>query len=133
MTIFQIKHSYGIIGHSLQFSLNSSFTDAEVIDLAVFLQFKAEEIISEMVTLDLSTVVNFLAYYGAAIINSPSDSSIEIDMYTERSKRCGKWYVENFDRLDIEYGQKATEYLDEIAELFFSNHPELKTAAGAVI
>lgn len=115
---FILKHHYDIGDRSVLFSLDG-LTEHEVKDLAVYLQFKAENLLDVTISLDNITIVQFLEHYGAVIKSRDQSNLIDpsdltpIEMYYERESRiCGNnWYAEHYSEFDAKYGVQATEFL----------------------
>lgn len=121
-TKYILMHHYDIGDRSVHFSVDG-LTIQEVKDLAVYLQFKAENLLDDSVSLDNISVVQFLEIHGAKIIDqsvlTKEDFNplgmILIDMYDERESRiCGNnWYAEKYDSFDLKYGEVAANFLLE--------------------
>lgn len=112
MCTYQIKHHYDIGDRGIFIKFLDTSKSEEVKNLAVYLQFKAEEILDETITLDNMTVAQFLWLHGAKILDKVPNEFCEIDMYVDRSERCGhKWYTQNFREYDEKYGEQATKFL----------------------
>jgi hypothetical protein len=112
MISYQIKHNYDIGDRGVFFEFHESYKTEEVKDLAVYLQFKAEEILDDTITLDNMTVAHFFELQGAKILENRPQEFCEIDMYYDCQGR-GKWYQQSFSEYDKKYGIQATEYLIE--------------------
>lgn len=117
-----LMHHYDIGDRSVHFSVDD-LTIQEVKDLAVYIQFKAENLLGDTVSLHNITIVQFLEIHGAKIIdecvlnkeNFNPVGMILIDIYEERESRiCGNnWYAEYYDSFDLKYGEVATNFLLE--------------------
>ncbi|HGS5694439.1 TPA: hypothetical protein ACMDWD_003384 [Vibrio cholerae] len=111
-TFFRVTHEYDIGDRSVYFSFDESQIDETAKELAVYLQFKAEHAINDELALDNVTVVRFLILFGAKQLESePNGDITTIDMYWDRERSCGPWYLENYESLDEKYGDKAHEFL----------------------
>lgn len=129
-----LMHHYDIGDRSVHFSVDC-LTIQEVKDLAVYIQFKAENLLDDTVSLDNITIVQFLEIHGAKIIDqcvlNKEDfdpvGMILIDMYDERESRiCGNnWYAEHYDSFDIKFGEDAT--------IFLKNKSDGKNWNGSMI
>lgn len=86
----------------------------QIKNLAVFIQFKAEEMFSDSVVLLNSEIVGYLKRFGAKVIDTEPESFIEIEMKSDRDVRNGDWRMETYKELDAVYGAKATVYLQKI-------------------
>lgn len=112
-----LMHHYDIGDSSVHFSFEG-LTAQEVKDLAVYIQFKAENLLDDTVSLHNITIVQFLEIHGANIIdecvlnkeNFNPVGMILIDMYEERESRiCGNnWYAEHYESFDSKYGEVAS-------------------------
>lgn len=117
-----LMHHYDIGDRSVHFSVDG-LTIQEVKDLTAYIQFKAENLLDDTISLDNITIVQFLEIHGAKIIDqcvlNKKDFNpvgmILIDVYDERESRlCGNnWYAEKYDSFDLKYGEDATNFLLE--------------------
>ena len=120
-----LMHHYDIGDRSVHFS-GEGLTIQEVKDLAVYIQFKAENLLSDTVSLSNITIAQFLETHGAKILKENVLSLIGfnplgmilIDMYEERESRiCGNnWYAENYEAFDSKYGEAASTFLKAKSE-----------------
>lgn len=111
-TYFRVTHEYDIGDRSVYFSFDESQIDETAKELAVYLQFKAEHTIDDEIALDNVTIVRFLLLFGAKQLDSkPNDDVTTIDMYWDRERSCGDWYLANYELLDEKYGDEAHEFL----------------------
>lgn len=118
-TFFRVTHEYDIGDRSVYFSFDESQIDETAKELAVYLQFKVEHEIDDMIVIDNVTVVRFLELFGANQLESkPSGDFATIDMYWDRERSCGDWYLNNYKSLDKKYSDKAQEILCSEAEAF---------------
>lgn len=116
--IFRLTHEYDIGDRSIYFTFDESKIEETVKELAVFLQFKAEEMFNDSICLDHQTIMKFLALFGAELIESkPTNVSFNtIDMYWDRERSCGDWYESSFSVLDKKYSDKAIAFLKSEAK-----------------
>lgn len=115
MGVYQIKHHYDVGDRGVFIKFLDLSKSEEVKNIAVYLQFKAEEILDESVTLDNITIVQFLTLLGAQILDNEPKEFYEIDMFYDRVDRCiGRWH--EYRLYDEKYGKQATEYLKEKAK-----------------
>ena len=112
MGAYQIKHNYDVGDRGIFIKFLDLSKSEEVKNIAVYLQFKAEEILDETITLDNMTIAQFLWLQGAKILDKEPHEFCEIDMYIDRSERCGsRWYQDSFNEYDKKYGEQATKFL----------------------
>jgi hypothetical protein len=69
--IFRLTHEYDIGDRSIYFAFDESKIDETAKELAVFLQFKAEEMFDDSICLDHQTIMRFLSLFGAEQIEPP--------------------------------------------------------------
>lgn len=110
---YKLYHQYDTRDRSVCFEM-SGMPISQVKNLAAYVQFKAEAILGDTVSLDNVTVVQFLVLHGAKIVQSFSDSESNdvypIDIYSERESRICKyprWYNSKYPILDSQYGESA--------------------------
>lgn len=115
--VFRLTHEYDIGDRSLYFTFDASEPDVTAKELAVYLQFKAEDMFDNSICLDHITIIRFLSLFGAKQLDSkPEDSEFEtIDMYWDRESSCGDWYSGRFGYLDKMYSDKASTFLKDEA------------------
>ena len=118
---FRLNHAYNISRECIHFTFEKSNNIEEhVIELAVYLQFKAENSIDICISLSDEIVVRFLTLFGAQVLDVKPDygslSCTHIDMYQARESRCGYWYNEKYTDFDKKYGEKAEAFLLDQAE-----------------
>lgn len=112
MGAYQIKHNYDVGDRGVFIKFLDLSESEEVKNIAVYLQFKAEEILDETITLDNMTIAQFLWLQGAKILDIEPHEFCEIDMFFDRSERCGsKWYKHSFSEYDEKYGEQASKFL----------------------
>ncbi|WP_342609092.1 hypothetical protein [Vibrio tritonius] len=118
ITFFRLTHEYDIGDRSLYFTFDESKIEETAKELAVFLQFKAEEMFDNSICLDHQTIIKFLALFGAEQIESkPTNVPFNtIDMYWDRERSCGDWYKGSFGELDKKYSDKAIMFLKSEAD-----------------
>ncbi|OIH11959.1 hypothetical protein A7M79_00275 [Acinetobacter baumannii] len=110
MSCYQITHSYDALDQKVFIKVPDHINSEEVKSLAVYVQFKAEEMLDETITLSNMTVAQFLYLQGAKILDAEPQSFSEIDMYFARSDKCGgRW--NDFSLYDEEYGEQASGFL----------------------
>lgn len=117
-----LVHHYDVGDCSVHFS-GGGLTIQEVKDLAVYIQFKAENLLGDSVSLENITIAQFLEMHGAKIIdqcvlskdNFNPVGMILIDIYDERESRiCGNsWYSDHYDSFDTKFGEVAASFLLE--------------------
>lgn len=107
--VYKLFHCYDIGDQSVYFTYGKCSPLAH--DLAVYIQFKCETLFDDSIALSNKTVADFLVAHGAIIIDKPSRTDLEIDMYFDREKRCGEWYLNNYDKFDERYGVHAESFL----------------------
>jgi hypothetical protein len=112
-TIFKLFHAYG--GKVIHFVLDNTSVVAG--DLAVYMQFKAEiECDDYSICLDNDVVFDFLKRFGAKEVELPVQEEIEnIDMYTDRERRCGEWYNSNYAVFEQNYSEQAQATLNSFS------------------
>lgn len=111
MAAYQIKHDYDIGDRWVFIKFLDLCKSEEVKNIAVYLQFKAEKIFHETITLDNMTIAQFLWLQGAKILDNQPHEFCVIDMYHDTTERCGKWYHHNFNEYDEKYGEQASKFL----------------------
>ncbi|AKQ32518.1 MULTISPECIES: hypothetical protein [Acinetobacter] len=111
MSAYQIKHNYDIGDRGIFIKFLDQPKSDEVKNLAIYLQFKAELILDESITLDNMTIAQFLWLQGAKILDNKPDTYCVIDMYFDRYERCGEWYRHSFSAYDEKYGEQASKFL----------------------
>ncbi|MCX3035242.1 hypothetical protein OFK41_13620 [Acinetobacter baumannii] len=110
MSCYQIKHYYDALDQKVFIKVPDHINREEVKSLAVYVQFKAEEILDETISLSNMTVAQFLYLQGAKILDTEPQNFSEIDMYFARSDKCGgRW--NDFSLYDEKYGKQATNFL----------------------
>ncbi len=112
---FRVKHAYDIGDQSIYFHIND--TKENVTDLAVYIQFKAECMYGDTISLENVTIVRCLTLFGAQILSvKPNGRLNTIDMYHDRQARCGEWYANNYQRMDERYNHTLAEFLKNEAK-----------------
>lgn len=113
---FKLTHEYDIGDRSIYFVFDESKAEVTAKELAVFLQFKAENVLHDCIDLDHPIIMKFLALFGAEQIKSiPANAAfITIDMFWDREECCGDWYNNIFGVLDKKYSEKATTLLKNV-------------------
>lgn len=115
--VFRLTHEYDIGDRSLYFTFDAGELDVTAKELAVYLQFKAEEMFDNSISLDHITIIRFLSLFSAKQLDSKPNEEFEtIDMYWDRESRCGDWYLGRFEDLDKKYNDKAIEFLNAEAD-----------------
>lgn len=110
--IYGICHTYDI-GDQTVFCSYSNFAPSAA-DLAVFLQFKAEELIDEAVIVSHKTTAKYLELFGAQRIEAkPCGTILSLDMYIEREQRCGTWFATRFVELGNQYSGITEAFIKE--------------------
>lgn len=108
--VFGICHTYDIGDQTVYFEVDEF--DKSVIDLAVYLHFKAEEIIDEVVCVSNQTTAKFLELFGGKRRDKkPNTNVIKLDMYIEREYRCSEWYTTEFINLDSKYSEMTEAFI----------------------
>lgn len=117
-SIFRLKHEYDIGDRSIYFTFNENNTEETAKELAVFLQFKAEEMFDNSICLDHQTIMKFLSLFGAEQLESKPDNGVYnvIDMYWDREQNCGDWYRGELIELDKKYSDRAVSFLKSEAK-----------------
>ncbi|WP_167564515.1 hypothetical protein, partial [Acinetobacter pittii] len=93
------------------FSFEKNSICENPIDLAVYLQFKAETIYDESISLDINTIIEFLELFGAKMITGDVVNFKNINLHFEREKRCEKWYQATYELIDNKIGEKTKDFL----------------------
>lgn len=103
---------------SVYFTFDQNHAEESAKELAIYLQFKTEDTIDDEIRLNGMTIVRFLALFGAKNVDKRTgDSLIDIDMYWDRERSCGDWYLDNYESMDKKYGELAQTFLrSELAE-----------------
>lgn len=115
--IFKITHAYDVGDRSVYLSFDEKQIDETVTELAVYIQFKAENTIEDGVSLDNATIGRWLGLFGAKQLEAKPDcETATIDMYSARERSCGDWYLTNYESLDEKYGDIALGFLRSEAE-----------------
>ncbi|HDV5624504.1 TPA: hypothetical protein RI821_003073 [Vibrio cholerae] len=97
---FRVTHEYDIGDRSVYFSFDESLIDETAKELAVYLQFKVEHEVDDSIAVDNVTVVRFLELFGAKQLETkPNADFVTIDMYWDRERSCGDWFLENYKLL----------------------------------
>ncbi|MGD9569852.1 MAG: hypothetical protein AB7V48_16325 [Sedimentibacter sp.] len=119
---FKLTHHYDIGDRSLYFSFDQKTIDEKAVDLAVYLQFKAETLFDDSICLDHVPIMQFLELFGAKQLNEAPQEFNTIDMYSDREYRCGEWYNTTYMELDKKIGEKTKEFLQsKVDEHGFKN------------
>ncbi|MFA0809474.1 hypothetical protein [Microbulbifer epialgicus] len=108
---YRIGHHYDIGDRFVFFTFDDSNISA--VELAVYLQFKAEELFDSSICLDNLIVVKFLTLFGAKEISQKVVNFKEIDMHHDREERCGDWYNSSYKAFDQEFGGQAETFLKQ--------------------
>lgn len=110
---FRVTHEYDIGDRSVYFTFDESMIEETAKELAIYLQFKAEDAVDDSISLDNITVVRFLELFGAKELKSKPNSDLStIDMYWDRERSCGDWYLKKYETLNLKYSEKALEFLN---------------------
>ena len=94
---YLLEHAYDIGDRGVY--VESIFNPS---DVAVYLQFKAEELFNDGVSLSNLAVVNALVSLYGCFCGARSDKATVIDLYRERKLRCGKWFSDKSGFLNPE-------------------------------
>ena len=96
---FVLFHHYDIGDRSVLFT-HESLSPEQVTELAIYLQFKAEQDLDDSVMVDNLTAVEYLQLHGAVVSEKRNDDTrlgkTLIDMHFERQNRCGEWFKEKY-------------------------------------
>lgn len=112
MSSYLIKNKCDIADRGVFVKFPFPSESEEVKNLAIYLQFKATEIIDEAIILDSATIAQFLCLQGAEILSNKPNEFCEIDLNFDRSNGFGfKWYVCSFNGYDKNHGEQASEFL----------------------
>ncbi|WP_026960516.1 hypothetical protein [Aliagarivorans taiwanensis] len=106
--VYRLTHYYDIGDQSKYFTFDD--VEHDPADLAVYLQFKAEEIFDDSICLPAEAILGYLTTFGAKQLKS-TDANVVIDMYDDRELRCGDWYCDIYAGLDSQLGVQAESYL----------------------
>ncbi|WP_390240653.1 hypothetical protein [Vibrio sp. R78045] len=107
--LYKLHHHYDIGDQSVYFSFaNSQFS---AVDLAVYVQIKAEELLDDSITLDNQTILRFLTLFGAKEYNGKRQHCRKVDMYSDREFRTKEWDECTFPKLDEVCGELAVAFL----------------------
>lgn len=109
--LYKLHHHYDIGDQSLYFTFPKQQVTAT--DLAVYLQFKAENLFDESICLGNPTIMNYLIQFGAKEYKGKHPPCSKIDMYSDRELRCGTWNELYYPQLDKEYGERAELFLKQ--------------------
>lgn len=114
---FRLTHEYNIGDRDVYFTFDEQKNEFTATELAVYLQFKAEETFDNSICLDAVTIIRFLSSYGAKQLNEkPSGEFITIDMHWDRESRCGDWYADKWRPMDVKLRDQTTEFLQAEAK-----------------
>lgn len=118
-TLYKLSHHYDTLDTAVYFKCGKLKTLP--VELAVYLQFKAESFLDESISLSNTTIAAFLNQLGAEIIDlelaADNDADChKIDMYFDREARCGEWYEKIYPVIDSEDGFKARAFLESDEE-----------------
>lgn len=117
---FRVTHEYDIGDRSVYFSFDESLIDETAKELAVYLQFKVEHEVDDSISIDNVTVVSFLELFGAKRLETkPNADFVTIDMYWDRERSCGDWFLENYKLLDAKYSDRTKDIVRAKNEAFF--------------
>lgn len=110
---FRLTHEYDMGDRSLYFTFDATGLDVTAKELAVYLQFKAENMFDETISLGHITIIRFLSLFGAKQLDTKPNEKFEtIDMYWDRESRCGDWYSGRFVYIDQKFNDKASAFLN---------------------
>lgn len=107
--LYKLYHHYDMGDHSVYFSFANS--ELFAVDLAVYLQIKAERLFHHSICLEHSTILKFLTHFGAKEYNGQRQYCRKIDMYSDRECPTKEWYGCTFSKLDKVYGEMAVAFL----------------------
>lgn len=113
---YLIKHYYDSYNGDNSILLESSFDPTEA---AVYLQFKAELLFNDY-TICLSNVAiaeGLVALYGLNFTEDEINNETEIDMYYDRERRCGEWFISK-EGFEAEELQRADQDIIDILQPF---------------
>ncbi|WP_130537685.1 hypothetical protein [Thiomicrorhabdus indica] len=72
------------------------------VEIAVYIQFKAEEFFSPSVILSNSLIAKTLVeFFDFKIVNDSKGFDECIDMYEERESRTGSWYINKVENQEL--------------------------------
>lgn len=92
---YLIHHNYDVGDRGIY--VEASFNP---VNAAVYLQFKAEELFGDCVSLSNIAIANALIILYDVHCGARTDEAISIDMYFERESRCGEWFGSDKGYLD---------------------------------
>ncbi|MFA0053665.1 MULTISPECIES: hypothetical protein, partial [Vibrio] len=107
--LYKLHHHYDIGDQSVYFSFANS--ELSAVDLAVYLQIKAEELFDDSITLDNQTILRFLTLFGAKEYTGKRQHCRKIDMYSDREFRTKEWDECTFQKLDKACEELAVAFL----------------------
>ncbi len=109
--LYKLHHHYDIGDQSVYFTFPQQHVSA--VDLAVYLQFKAEALFDDSICLANSTILSFLTQFGASEYQGHGQPCNKIDMFSDRETRCGTWHRLYYRGFDEEYGEQAEVFLKQ--------------------
>jgi hypothetical protein len=103
---YLLKHTYDIGERGVYIQSNFNPVDA-----AVYLQFKAEELFNDGVSLSNLAVANALVSLYGCFCGAKKETATVIDLYSEREARCGEWFTNKNGFLNPEIQREDSELI----------------------
>lgn len=127
-SIYRLTHTYDKGNQDVYIKC-----DVDPCDFAVWVQFLCEENIDISFSLWTEGVAKVLIEYFGCEQVTPVDNAIILDMYYERSKRCGIGFFEKYNAIYSSYNKQAIiDFIEPMSdydrenpepELLFQNKP----------
>jgi Type IV secretory pathway, VirB11 components, and related ATPases involved in archaeal flagella biosynthesis len=108
---FRLTHEYDIGDRSIYFTFDESKSVYKAVELAVYLQFKAENVFDDSIGIDHEPMMKYLKLFGAKELETVPDEFNTIDMYFDREKRVGDWYFTKYVEMDEALSKQTVEFL----------------------